>query len=340
MAATVRSRDTDISSGPSEVRIADGFSLALAEAEKFKGATAPNPAVGCALLDIQGRVLAVAAHHKAGQAHAEAAAIAQCRAQGLIDQVHTALVTLEPCSHHGRTPPCVDALLGTPVRDVWIGALDPHPRGPGAGVARLNAAGVRTHMMDELNHPDAPRLTRSAARLIAPFSTLVRLGRPWIVVKTARTVSGEMIPPPGQKTFTGPSSLILAHQLRKEADAVITGSGCILADDPAFTVRLVPDHPGKRRRLAILDRRRRVPETYLRAAEARGFAVAVYSDLDALPSALGAQGVLTALVEAGPTLRNAVIEAGLWDVEVVIRRNAAGDDEDAVEWIYRDEDLA
>ncbi len=301
-------------------RISSAFAQALDAAQAYVGATAPNPPVGCVLLDVDGEVLARAAHARAGAFHAEAAALAQARADGTTARIHTALVTLEPCSHTGRTGPCADALLTTPVRHVWIGAMDPHPRAPGAGAARLRAGGVAVREIGALDQPGAAGLAAAAARLVAPFAKHARTGRPWVVVKTARDARGSMIPPPGAKTFTSDASLDHAHRLRREADAIITGSGCILADDPAFTVRRAPDHPGKRRALAILDRRRRVPRTYLDAAAARGLDAAVHDDVDAMLDALGAAGVLSALVEAGPTLRAAVLDRHLWDEEVVFTR--------------------
>lgn len=315
----------------SPARVATAFRLALAEAEAHVGATAPNPAVGCVLLDARGEVLAKAAHMRAGAPHAEAAAIAACRAAGLVDRVHTAVVTLEPCSHTGRTPPCTEALLSTPVRSVWIGALDPHPRAPGAGVQRLSRAGVDVAMICDLDDPKAAALARDADRLIAPFAKLSRTGRPWVRVKTALDAGGGMIPPPGAKTFTSPESLAHAHRLRRECEAIITGSGTILADDPSFTVRRVPDHPDRRRRLAILDRRGRTPRGYLEAARERGLDVSVHADLPALLDELGAAGVLSALVEAGPTLRQAVLEAGLWDEEVVFRQASEPGEPDRLE---------
>ena len=311
-------------------RLAQAFALALDEAQAYVGATAPNPPVGCVILDADGAALARAAHVQAGQPHAEAAAIQACRAAGSVERIHTALVTLEPCSHYGRTPPCVEALLGTPVKAVWIGALDPHPRAPRAGAARLAAAGISTAMIAALPHPDAAALAQSAQRLIAPFAKLSRTGRPWVRVKTALDASGSMIPPPGLKTFTSTSSLAHAHRLRRECEAIITGSGCILADDPAFTVRHVPDHPGRRRRLAILDRRGRVPEAYLREARGRGLDPSVHDDLPALLDALGAEGVLSALVEAGPTLRAAILDGGFWDEEIVFQRSPTEGEPDTV----------
>jgi diaminohydroxyphosphoribosylaminopyrimidine deaminase/5-amino-6-(5-phosphoribosylamino)uracil reductase len=320
---------------PPAARIAEAFGQAVAAARAFVGATAPNPPVGCVLLDARGVVLADAAHQRAGQAHAEAGAIAACQAAGTVDRIHTALVTLEPCSHHGRTPPCVEALLATPARHVWVGALDPHPRAPGAGMARLAGAGIDVRLIAALEHPRAAALARDAARLVAPFAAWARTGRPWVVVKTALDAVGGMIPPPGRTTFTSPDSLARAHRLRRAADAIVTGSGCILADDPAFTVRRVADHPGKRRRLAIMDRRGRTPAIYLDAARARGFEVSLHAGLEPMLAELGASGVLTALVEAGPTLRQAILEAGLWDEAVTFRQNATAGEPDAIDVDFR-----
>jgi len=145
-----------------------------------------------------------------------------------------------------------------------------------------------------------------------------------------------MIPPPGQKTFTSETSLTHAHALRRRADAILTGSGCILADDPAFTVRRVPDHPGKSRILAILDRRRRVPDAYFAAARARGLEPRRYEGLEAALDELGAEGALEVLVEAGPTLRRAVLESGLWDEEVIFQQAASPDAADETSIVRRD----
>jgi diaminohydroxyphosphoribosylaminopyrimidine deaminase/5-amino-6-(5-phosphoribosylamino)uracil reductase len=217
------------------------------------------------------------------------------------------------------------------VRAVWIGALDPHPRAPGAGVARLVEAGLNVQMIARLDHPHALALGHAAERLIAPFAKLSRTGRPWVQIKTALDTQGGMIPPAGAKTFTSQVSLAHAHRLRRECEAIITGSGTILADDPAFTVRHVMDHPGRRRRLAILDRRGRTPLAYLDAAAARGLDASVHTDLAALLDDLGADGVLTAMVEAGPTLRQAVLDADLWDEEVIFRRREPDGTPDTVE---------
>ncbi|MFT4252274.1 MAG: riboflavin biosynthesis protein RibD, partial [Caulobacter sp.] len=124
---------------PTHDQIATAFRLALDAADRCAGATAPNPPVGCAVLAADGSVLALAAHEAAGMPHAEAGALAACRAAGRADDVHTLVVTLEPCNHHGRTPPCVEAILASPARTVWYGATDPH-RAAAGGAARLAAA--------------------------------------------------------------------------------------------------------------------------------------------------------------------------------------------------------
>ena len=300
--------------------IADAFARAIAVASDYAGATVPNPPVGCVLLDASGAILAVEAHRKAGDLHAEVRAIAACRTAGTIDRIHCIVVTLEPCNHHGRTPPCADAILATPAREVWIAETDPNPRVEGGGAARLTAAGLSVHFLSDLDHPDASRLTADADRLIAPFVKWVTTGLPFVTVKQALDEAGSMIPPKGRKTFTSETSLTLAHRLRRRADAILTGSGTILADTPEFTVRRVPDHPDKSRVLAILDRRGRVPPGYLTEAAQRGLRPMLFADIGEALSRLGAKGVHEVLVEAGPTLTGAILAAGLWDEHVVIMK--------------------
>lgn len=296
---------------------------ALDGAARFAGATSPNPPVGCVLLDEDGVVIAKGYHMKAGEAHAEAAAIASARALGVFGRIHTVVVTLEPCNHHGRTPPCSDAILATPARRVVIGAADPNPSVKGGGGARLKAAGLDVVFIAD--EPELRTQSVAARRLIAPFAKHARTGRPWVTVKQAVDETGGMAPPAGQKTFTSKSSLVFAHRLRRRADAILTGSGTVLADDPEFTVRHVPDFPGKRRFLALLDRRSRVPARYLEAVRTRGFTVLNPADLDDALAMLGERGVLEMLVEAGPSLTAAVLNAGLADEHVLITKGNPDD---------------
>ncbi len=311
--------------------VAEAFRMALAAGEAFAGATAPNPPVGCVVLDARGAVLVCEAHRKAGSFHAEAAAIEACARAGVTDRIHTVVVTLEPCNHTGRTPPCTQAILATPAKVVWIGTADPNPKVRAGGAAYLAAKGLAVAYIDSLDHSEAAALSLAAQRLIAPFRRWSYDGRPWLTIKQAIAADGSMRPPTRRKTFTSASSLILAHRLRRRADAIITGSGCILADDPDFTVRHVEDHPGKRRTLAILDRRGRTSREYLDAAAARGFDVEIHSDIPALLARLTQTGVIEALVEAGPTVHAAFIDQDLWDEQVIIRQGPTPDQPDVVD---------
>ena len=294
--------------------VVPAMKLALLEAQKFEGATAPNPPVGCVLLDIEGNVLSVAAHQKAGTLHAEALAIKNCSERNLI---HTVVVTLEPCNHTGRTGPCTEAILSTSAKNIWIGMSDPNPHVAGGGADRLREAGLNVQF---LNEADAPKLKSDLQRLIAPFTKRAIHGLPWVIIKQAVDAQGSMIPPAGQKTFTSQSSLIFAHQLRRRADAIITGSGTVLADDPHFTVRLVEDFSNKQRHLVLFDRRRRIPQSYTDAATTRGFKISFAEDLLRALKYLAEQGALEVLVEAGSSLTQSFLDSKLWDEHVLITK--------------------
>lgn len=302
--------------------IVAAFRHAIALARRHEGATAPNPPVGCVLLDADGRIIATGAHRRAGAPHAEAEALRVARDAGRLGRLHTLVVTLEPCNHHGRTPPCVEAILAAPAREIWIACRDPNPGVVGGGVERLLADGRTVRFLAALDHPSAPAVLTDAERLLAPFAKRTLAGRPFVTLKQALARTGGMVPPPGQKTFTSEASLRLAHQLRRRADAILTGSGTILADRPLLTVRHVPDHRGKQRQLVILDRRRRVPASYLEQARRGGFAVHVLDDLDDALDLVGAAGGLEVLVEAGPSLTASVLERELWD-ELVLFEQAS-----------------
>jgi diaminohydroxyphosphoribosylaminopyrimidine deaminase/5-amino-6-(5-phosphoribosylamino)uracil reductase len=300
------------------------MSAACAEARKWLGATSPNPPVGAAALGADGNILAVAAHKKAGEAHAEAALLEICRAQNLLPRVHTICVTLEPCNHHGRTPPCSEAIIKAGIKRVVVGACDPNPNVKGGGIERLKEAGIE--VVAGVNEDEC-------RQLIHAFAYSVQTKRPWITIKRAFDVNGSMIPPKGQKTFTSPTSLRLAHRLRKKADAILTGSGTVLADAPLFTVRHTKDFAGKKRTLAILDRRGRVPQSYLKAAHEVGFVSIIFQDISAAIEGLAQSGVRDVLVEAGPTLAQVILDSGLWAMSVTIRQTSqqGGQENDTVE---------
>ncbi|MBS1097232.1 bifunctional diaminohydroxyphosphoribosylaminopyrimidine deaminase/5-amino-6-(5-phosphoribosylamino)uracil reductase RibD [Gluconobacter sphaericus] len=305
--------------------IRDGFRAAISQAVETFGATAPNPSVGCALLDAEGRTLTVGVHPRAGQPHAEAMALAQARETGVLDQARVALVTLEPCNHTGRTPPCSEALRNSPVQEVWIGAADPNPQASG-GAARLREEPSAKRVIMLADRPEMADLARDCQALLAPFASRVVRHRPWISVKQALDEHGSMVPPPGQKTFTSPDSLVLAHRLRRATDAIITGIGTVLADRPRFTVRHVPDHEDRKPRLLVVyDRHGRLPADWTAEITQAGFDVISSPDLLSVPAMLAERGVNWAMVEAGPALLASVSEAGLWDDWLTIHKTAGAD---------------
>jgi len=301
---------------------------AIAAARAFEGATAPNPPVGAVILDAQGKVLVLGAHEKAGQAHAEILAIENAQKAGVWEQRHTLIVTLEPCNHTGRTPPCTDAILKSGFKRVIAGTRDPNPAVRGGGLGRLLSAGVETEIA-------SGNIEAECRELIRSFSKWVNTGQPWVTVKRAFTAQGSMIPPSGQKTFTSEKSLELAHSLRKRADALWTTAATILADQPEFTVRRVQDHPAKKRWLVVMDRRKQLPREWVKAAQARGFEIVSNLELQEVLPFLGSKGCLEVLVEVGPTFSQVLIDSGLWDEQVNIRQGPENATEDSIEILHK-----
>lgn len=312
-----------------------GFALALEKVIPTLGATAPNPSVGCVLLDRAGAVVSVGVHEAAGQPHAEVMALNKAREAGTLDRAYAALVTLEPCAHHGRTPPCSEKLRHSPVQQVWIGARDPNPVAAGGGAALMQG----DHAKQVIFLEEDPAFTESAQRcraLLAPFACRVTRGRPWLTVKQALTRSNSMIPPAGATTFTSASSLAFAHQVRRASDAIVTGIGTVLADNPSFTVRHVADHHGRSPRLlVVMDRHDRVPTAWREARERDGFQVCTCASLEAMVTALKEHGANWALVEAGPTTLQVLHENDMWDDWLTIKKREAGH-EDQRTWRLRD----
>ncbi|QCE33016.1 hypothetical protein FAI41_05070 [Acetobacteraceae bacterium] len=190
------------------------FRQAIRMATRRFGATWPNPPVGCAILDKEGNILSLAAHCSAGDAHAEILALETLNRWGLKEKAASLLVTLEPCNHHGKTPPCVEALLKTDIPEIWIGATDPNATASG-GTEHLEQAGKKVFRLWESKDPDFQDLIEDCQALITPFSTRLSKKRPWIILKQALDEEGSMIPPKGTKTFTSKASLEIAHLLRR-----------------------------------------------------------------------------------------------------------------------------
>jgi len=302
--------------------------MAINAAEQFLGSTAPNPPVGAIALDRSGKVLLGAGHQKAGGPHAEAKVLDLAAQLGKLAAIETLVVTLEPCNHQGKTPPCTEAILKhKQIRRVVYGCDDPNPLVQGKGAERLRAAGVEVIQ---------GVMAAECRFLIRAFAKKARTARPYVTLKAAISAEGSMVPPIGKKTFTSQASLVFAHELRKRSDAIWTGSGTVLADHPELTVRWLPDHPGKKRFLVLSDRQRRIEPAWLAKAEKNGFLPYFADSFEVGLDFLGKNGVLEVLVEAGPSLRKAWLESGLWDESVVIIQGK-NDEDDRVEVQFRSE---
>jgi len=206
---------------------------ALALARRGVGNTWPNPSVGCVVVK-DGRVVARAVTAPGGRPHAESAALDLA---GKAVSGSTVFVTLEPCCHWGRTPPCTDALISAGVARVVIATRDPDPRVDGAGIARLRAAGIEVQ---------EGVLREEADEVAAGFRTRIRQGRPLVTLKLASTLDGRIATRAGESRWiTGRAARRAAHALRGRHDAVMVGVGTVMADDPALTCRLPGYRPNR-----------------------------------------------------------------------------------------------
>jgi diaminohydroxyphosphoribosylaminopyrimidine deaminase / 5-amino-6-(5-phosphoribosylamino)uracil reductase len=289
----------------------------LALARQGLGRTAPNPPVGCVLVR-QGVVVGRGFHPKAGEPHAEVFALREAGEQA---RGATAYVTLEPCSHQGRTPPCADALIAAGVARVVVAALDPNPLVAGQGLSRLAAAGiaVRTGVLEE-----------QALAQQAGFRSRVARGRPWVIYKYAMTLDGKIAALNGDSRWvTSEAARALVHLWRDECDAIAVGSGTVLSDDPSLTART--RSAGRDPVRVVFDRRRRVSPTSrslgqgsvlvtakhasqdVAAYQANGVTVLPASSLQDALAGLADLGLDTVLLEGGAGLAGALLEADLID---------------------------
>jgi diaminohydroxyphosphoribosylaminopyrimidine deaminase/5-amino-6-(5-phosphoribosylamino)uracil reductase len=303
---------------------------ALALGNRARGRVSPNPAVG-ALLVADGEVVGRGWTQPPGGAHAEVVALADAgdRARGA-----TLYVTLEPCGHHGRTPPCADAVIAAGVARVVAAMADPNPLVAGGGLARLRAAGIEvTAGVEDAAARDAH----------APFLHRLATGRPLVIAKYAATLDGRIATATGDSRWiTGDAARLEAHRLRDRVAAIAVGAGTVLADDPLLTTRLpategAPHHPLR----VVVDGRGRspltarifdpalpartcvltsdlAPATWRADLAARGVEVATLGPGPRLPVAailahLGALGVDSLLVEGGGDLLGAFFDAGAID---------------------------
>jgi diaminohydroxyphosphoribosylaminopyrimidine deaminase/5-amino-6-(5-phosphoribosylamino)uracil reductase len=267
----------------------DGMALALEWAAKGMYITAPNPRVGCVIVR-DGVVIGAGHTQPAGQAHAEIEALRDAGARGHDVRGATAYVTLEPCSHHGRTPPCSEALVRAGLGRVVAAMADPNPLVAGRGMEQLRAAGIAV---------ESGLLASQAYELNIGFFTRMRHGRPWVRLKTAASLDGATALASGESQWiTGPEARADGHAWRARASAILTGIGTVKADDPELTVRGI-DTPRQPRR------------------------VIVDSKLDISPEARILQGAPCWIVAAAPNAaREAVLRAA--GHEIIMLPNASG----------------
>src|SRR5437763_2873548 len=274
---------------------------ALELAERGRGKVRDHPLVG-AVVVAAGDVVGEGWYEYDAVDHAETVVLAQAgkRARGA-----TMFVTLEPCAHHGRTPPCADAVAAAGVACVVVGALDPNPKAAG-GVERLRAAGVEVDVVDSID----------ARRQNEAWRTWVALGRPHVTYKAAVTVDGR-VAVPGRRWVSGEESRRLVHELRAAVDAVAVGMGTVRADNPRLDARGVGAERQPRRLAFGHGPLPEGSELELRDGP-----------LDDELAALAAEGVQSLLLEGGPTLATAFLAAGLVDkVLVFVAPALAGDGE-------------
>jgi diaminohydroxyphosphoribosylaminopyrimidine deaminase / 5-amino-6-(5-phosphoribosylamino)uracil reductase len=305
----------------------DAMRRALEVAQRGEGCVEPNPLVG-AVVAAGERIIAEGWHQRFGGPHAEIVAL---DAAGAAARGGTLYVTLEPCCHYGKTPPCTDAVIAAGITRVVIAARDPFPAVNGGGIAALRAAGIAT---------ETGLLEAEALRLTAAFRTLVTAGRPWVIAKWAMSRDRRAAAPPGAGRWISSSeSRSLVHELRGRMDAILVGIGTALADDPLLTAR----PPGPRVPLRIvLDSRARLPlESALvqsvgeapllvavgpdapgtRIAALRSAGCEVWQSAAASPTdrlhellhLLGDRRLTNLLVEGGPHVLRAFFAAGLVD---------------------------
>ena len=311
----------------------DFMRRALALAERGWGQTAPNPMVGAVLVK-DGQVIGEGFHGRFGGPHAEVDALAHA-----LDEARgaTMYVSLEPCVHHGKTPPCADAIIAAGISRVVVAVRDPSAEARG-GIERLRAAGITVDMA-------SPVERAASIELNAPFFHAQTSARPWVVLKLAVSADDRIADPsPENRWITGVAARVDVHRLRAGSDAIAVGIGTVIADNPALTVRDAPP-PRVAPRRVVFDSQARTPieSTLVRTArevpttivvrpgadraaiealESHGVEVLIATDLDTALVALRSLGVRSLFVEGGARLAGSFFERSLVDRLIIFRSQA------------------
>jgi len=276
---------------------------ALDLAARGRYSVSPNPMVGCVVVR-DGNVIGEGWHHRAGEPHAEIEALRGCDARGA-----TMIVTLEPCAHHGRTPPCVDAIIDAGVAHVVVATRDPHDAA-GGGIEKLRDAGIEV---------TTGVLETEARRLNETFIHAVTHRRPFVLLKAGMTLDGKLATVTGESQWiTSEASRERSLALREEYDAILVGGGTVRADNPRLTRRLGWNTSAAGWTRVILDRSRVAPaEANVLTEGGPTIHITRDADLDELLAGLYGQGIHSVIVEGGSNVLSEFISRGLWQKMVL-----------------------
>ncbi len=306
---------------------------ALELAGKAVGRTSPNPMVGAVIVK-NGRVIAEGYHKKAGRPHGEIEAL---RKAGKRSKGAQLFVNLEPCCHHGRTPPCTDAIIESGLREVYIGMRDPNPQVAGKGIRQLKRAGIAVH---------TGILKQECQRLNEVFVKYIQTGMPFVTLKSALSLDGKIATSTGESQWiTGPEAREQVHRMRDRVDAVLVGAGTVLKDNPRLTTRLKKGtgcnparvildakaeiplkarvfHHAKRDRVIYITTNK-APYTRVRKLVKRGIEVhGFYANSNHIPliklnKILGEEGITSVLLEGGSGVNASALKDGIVDKAVL-----------------------
>lgn len=332
----------------------DHMQTALRLARRGLGSVEPNPAVGCVIVK-DGAVIGEGFHGRFGGPHGEVNALTDCRSRGHNPAGAAAYVTLEPCTHTGKTPPCTEAVIAAGITTVFVAAEDP-TKLAGGGISRLKEAGIKVYV---------GLCREEAEQLNAPFYKHARTGLPWVIVKWAQSIDGKLAwknPPIEGNWISNEKSRANVHRLRKKVQAILTGIDTVITDNPKLTVRIdgeTIDRPPLR---VVLDSKLRMPwdchlitipeaptliittvqtaQTEFQQVEklkAAGVDVLAvppkdeHCDLNAVLAELGRRGIQQLLIEAGPTLisrflaENLADELAIYIAPLIMGQNGTAD---------------
>lgn len=269
--------------------------------------TGGNPQVGCAILSPAGRILAMGYHRGAGSAHAEVDALANLK-EDTGSAPLTAVVTLEPCNHSGKTPPCTRALIEAGIKSVIWAADDPNPKAAGGG-EYLRSEGINAQPASEVGIEE--NVLAKARAVSAHWVQAIKRGRPWTIAKVAQTLDGYCVAKDGSSQWiTNRLSRAYAHRIRSGVDVIIAGTGTVIADNPQLSARLTDGRQLPHQPRPLIIGRREIPADFYLAGKAEQ---ARTHDLKAVLESCYQRGEIFALLEGGPTLVTAALKAGLVD---------------------------